>query len=70
MDEAMMDFESVNTSECTVTLHAYYNIITWPIARQQLSKHISVPTDIYATMEELLEAVFSVQSMVKLCKEN
>jgi hypothetical protein len=70
MDDAMMDFETVNTNECTVTVHACCDIITWLFARQRLSKHISTATDMYATMEELLEAMFSVQSMVKLCKEN
>jgi preprotein translocase subunit SecB len=66
----MKDFESVNTSECSVTVHAYCDIITWPFARYLLSKHIYVATDINSTMEELLEAVFSVQFMVKVCKEN
>jgi hypothetical protein len=36
------------------------------IAGQWRSKHVSVATSKHATMEELLDAVFSVQSMLKL----
>jgi hypothetical protein len=36
------------------------------IARQRLSKHDLTATDTHTTMEELLEAVCSVQSMQRL----
>jgi hypothetical protein len=34
--------------------------------RQRLSKNVPVATDTYATIEELLEAVFSVRSVHKV----
>jgi hypothetical protein len=39
-------------------------------ARQRRGKHVSVVTNNYATTEELLEAVFSVRSMLRLYTEN
>jgi ribosome-interacting GTPase 1 len=36
------------------------------VARQQYSKHISVAMNKYARIEELLEAVFSMLSMLRL----
>jgi hypothetical protein len=33
------------------------------IARQNLSKHVSMATNTHAIIEELLKAVFSMQSM-------
>jgi hypothetical protein len=36
------------------------------IARQQLGKHTPGATDIHVTREEILEVVFSVQSMLRL----
>jgi hypothetical protein len=36
------------------------------IARQQLSKHITVAMNMHSTIEELLEAVFSMQSVPRL----
>jgi hypothetical protein len=39
-------------------------MITWSIARQRLGKLISTATD--ARMEELLEVVFSVRSVLSL----
>jgi hypothetical protein len=36
----------------------YCDMITFPIVRHWLSKHVSVETDTHATMEELWEAVF------------
>jgi hypothetical protein len=36
------------------------------IARQGLSKHVPVAKNMHTAIEELLEAVFSVQSILKL----
>jgi hypothetical protein len=58
------------------------SIVTWwlkaliveqeeaPIFRQWHSKHISAATIEHATIEELLEVVFSVQSMPRLYSED
>jgi hypothetical protein len=35
-------------------------------ARQQHAKHMSMAMDMHAAIEELLEAVFSMQSMLRL----
>jgi hypothetical protein len=40
------------------------------IARQWLSKHVPAATDIYATTEKLLEAVFSMQCVPRLYNEH
>jgi hypothetical protein len=40
------------------------------IARQWHGKHISTETNMPAAIEELQEAVFSVQSMLRLCNED
>jgi hypothetical protein len=39
------------------------------MARQQLGKHTPVGTDMHATTEQLLEAVISVRSTLKLHNE-
>jgi hypothetical protein len=39
------------------------------IAKQWHGKHLSALTNNHATTKELLEAVFSVQSVRRLCKE-
>jgi hypothetical protein len=38
------------------------------IARQQLGKHVSAVMNNHATTEDLIEAVFSMQSMLRLYK--
>jgi hypothetical protein len=45
-------------------------MITSSVARQQLGKHVSAKTDTHATVEELLESVFSVWSIMRLCNEH
>jgi hypothetical protein len=40
------------------------------IARQRHGKHVSVAVDMHATVEELLEAVFSMWSVPRLYNEN
>jgi hypothetical protein len=40
------------------------------ITRQQHDKHVPTVTDNYTTVEELLEAVFSMWSVLRLYKEN
>jgi hypothetical protein len=40
------------------------------VAREWLGKHASAATDMHATIEELLEAVFSMRSMQRLYKES
>jgi hypothetical protein len=39
-------------------------------ARQQQRKHMSVATDMHATTEELLEMVFYMWSVPRLCSED
>jgi hypothetical protein len=39
-------------------------------ARQRLNKHISTSTDMHATIEDLLERMFSMQSMLRLCSKD
>jgi hypothetical protein len=39
------------------------------VARQRLSKHAPVATNTHVTIEELLEADFSMQSMQRLYNE-
>jgi hypothetical protein len=39
------------------------------IARQWLGKHVSTVTNNHATTEEFFEAVFFMQSVLRLCKE-
>jgi hypothetical protein len=59
--------------------YSIYSIILWhdakrrieepeevTVARQQRSKHAPTATDMHATIEELLEGVFSVQSILRL----
>jgi hypothetical protein len=36
------------------------------VARQWLDKHVSAATDMHATIEELLETMFSMQSILRL----
>lgn len=38
-------------------------------ARKRLEKHVSTATNMHATVEELLEAVFSMWSVPRLCSE-
>lgn len=38
-------------------------------ARQSLGKHVPIATNMHTTIEKLLETVFSMQSMLKLYKE-
>jgi hypothetical protein len=40
------------------------------ISRQLLGKHIPVATDMYATIEVLLETLFSIRSMLTGYKED
>jgi hypothetical protein len=40
------------------------------IVRQRLGKHVSAVTNNHAITEELLEAVFSMQSLPRLYKKN
>jgi hypothetical protein len=39
------------------------------VARQRLDKHLAAAVDMHAAIEELLEAVFSVWSVLKLYSE-
>jgi hypothetical protein len=39
------------------------------VTRQWLNKHMSTAMDMHATIEELLEAVFSMWSMLRLYSE-
>jgi hypothetical protein len=39
------------------------------VSRKQLDEPMSVATDMRETVEELFEAVFSVQSVPRLCSE-
>jgi hypothetical protein len=39
------------------------------VEMQRLSKHVSLATYTHATIEELLEAAFSVRSMLRLCQQ-
>jgi hypothetical protein len=50
----------------------FHDNVTWWLketatAWQQLNKHASVAKDTYAITEELLEAVFSMRSMLRPC---
>jgi hypothetical protein len=52
-----------------------YNNVTWwlkkiAIAWQQLSKQVPATTDTFATKEELLEAVLSIQSVPRIYNED
>jgi hypothetical protein len=40
------------------------------VARQQFDKHVSAVMDMHATVEELLETMFSMQSMLRLYSES
>jgi ribosome-interacting GTPase 1 len=40
------------------------------VARQQLNKHVSVAMDMQATIKELLETMFSMQSMLRIYSES
>jgi hypothetical protein len=46
------------------------DVITRSIARRQLGKDVSVATDMHVTVEELLGAVFSTQSVPTLYSEH
>jgi hypothetical protein len=39
-------------------------------ARQQISKHAPTATDMHATLEELLDEVFSILSIMRLYSED
>jgi hypothetical protein len=60
---------AVNKYIYTVTLHLQGRIVEpkgTVVARQRRDKHVSAATNTHATTEELLEAMFSMQSVSML----
>jgi hypothetical protein len=52
-------FEDIKTEAYEI---AFMSVCTPIVARQRLRKHVSVTTNTHATIEELLEEVFSMRS--------